>query len=201
MNAEVTYDLYEEPWRWSRSLIIASVIAVALLALWIFVPPALQRFTQTTETPHPDLVATPQPDRPFRLHDATTTSSASYSAPGAVTAATTDEPPRTALSEPQDAHASIEQDGAAPALPPTNALAQTVAPTIWAPIQPSSPPPESAFEADAEPIAHPPLPRGRPHQLTLAGSLAIPLPHPRPFIPTETTGTVPEPTAERPDFF
>jgi hypothetical protein len=215
MNAEVTYDLYEEPTRWSRAVVILCAVAVAVLALWIFVPPALRHFAPASMVPRQKaVIAAPLRDQPAQTVDTATRAAAtksvrsvSYdSAPTAPSAAITAvETPQPALANTPDSESSVAQDSP-PANTPISAaaagqLAQGAPPAVWAPIQPSSPPPASAFEEDAKLITRPPLPRARPHQLSLAGSLGIPLPHPRPFIATETTDSVPETSTDRPDFF
>jgi hypothetical protein len=179
MNADVTYDLYEEPARWSRALVVSCAAAVALLALWIFLVPALQWFAPPAVTPQP------RDDRNTLAEQVSATA-----ATGAETA--------QAMPAPADSQSSLIEDAPVTITTATAQLTPNAA-SVWTPIQP--PPVASPFDSDAEPIARPPLPRARPRQLSITGSLAIPLPHPRPFTPTDTTGTVSETNQERPDFF
>jgi hypothetical protein len=180
MNAEVTYDLYEEPARWSRALVVSCCAAVALLALWIFLVPAIQWFAPAAVTPQPV--------------DDRNTLAEQVSAAAATGA--------EAAPAPADSQSSLIEDAAVTITTATAQLTPNAA-SVWTPLQP--PPMASPFDSDvepnAEPIAQPPLPRARPRQLSITGSLAIPLPHPRPFTPTDTTGTVSETNQERPDFF
>jgi len=216
MNAEVSYDLYEEPVRWSRALLISCIVALALLALWILVPPALRHFAPAAfATRQKAVIHTPWLDQPGRKAVATSSAAPSNSgrsvryepAPAGTSASvTTVETTQSAISDAPGSQLSVVQEASAASAPASattavGQLAQLAPAAVWAPIQPSFPPPASAFEEDAEPIARPPLPRARPHELTLAGTLGIPLPHPRPFIATETTGSVPETDPGRPDFF
>jgi hypothetical protein len=216
MNAEVSYDLYEEPVRWSRALLISCIVALALLALWIVVPPALRHFAPAAfATRHKAVLHTPLLDQSARKVAAmgnaapsNSVRSVRYEATPADTSAsvTTLESTQSAIPDAPGSQLSVVREASvasAPASATTTVgqLAQLAPPPVWAPIQRSWPPPASAFEEDAEPIARPPLPRARPHELTLAGGLGIPLPHPRPFIATETTGSVPETDPGRPDFF
>jgi hypothetical protein len=216
MNAEVSYDLYEEPVRWSRALLISCIVALALLALWILVPPALRRLAPGAFAPRQKAVIhTPWLDQSARKVAATSNAAPSnsvrsdrYERTPADTSApvTTVGTTQSTIPDAPGSQLSVVREASvasAPASATTTVgqLAQLAPPGVWAPIQRSSPPPASAFEEDAEPIARPPLPRARPHELTLAGGLGIPLPHPRPFIATETTGSVPETDPGRPDFF
>lgn len=216
MNAEVSYDLYEEPVRWSRALLISCIVALTLLALWILVPPALRRFAPATFAPRQKAVIhTPWLDQPARKVVATSNAAPSNSLrsvreeptpAGTSASATTVESTRSAIPDAPDSQLSVVREASVASAPASatatvGQLAQLAPPAVWAPIQRPSPPPASAFEEDAEPIARPPLPRARPHEVTLAGGLGIPLPHPRPFIATETTGSVPETDPGRPDFF
>src|SRR5215475_13016307 len=83
MNAEVTYALYEVPSRWSRLFVIASAIAVVILALWILVPIAMSRFAPATAAhskadihiaPKSDSMATQRSERPAQTSVAATNS-------------------------------------------------------------------------------------------------------------------------------
>lgn len=183
MNAEVTYDLYEEPARWSRALVVSCSAAVALLALWIFFVPAIQWFAPPAVTPQPG-------------EDSNTL--AEQVSAAAATGAETAQP----MPAPANSQSSLIEDAPVTITTATAQLTPNAA-SVWTPLQP--PPVASPFNSDAgpnaEPIAQPPLPRPRPRQLSITGSLAIPLPHPRPFTATDTTGTVSETNQERPDFF
>src|SRR5262249_752461 len=61
MNAEVAYDLYEEPSRWSRVVLVFSIIAVVVFALLVVVPPVLSRLLPTSAPPHHKEMAAPPP--------------------------------------------------------------------------------------------------------------------------------------------
>ncbi|MBO0755344.1 MAG: hypothetical protein J2P54_05755, partial [Bradyrhizobiaceae bacterium] len=94
----------------------------------------------------------------------------------------------------------VPQAPAAPA--PTNNGPPREKRSAWAAAVQTAPVPGPTLdEVDAEPVAPPPLPRVRPHHVTVAGIAAIPLPPPRPIIPAETASTDREPTHERFDPF
>jgi hypothetical protein len=208
MNAEVVYDLYEEPSRWSRVVVVCCIILVAILALWIVAPPLLSRLLPTSEPPlHKDIVAPP----PAQTIVAITKSAREGTADPAMVPAATVSAPAPATPIATDTRSSTPptsgQDG--PTTPETavrpaenaSTTADSVSVAVWSGPQVvhSAGPAALAREADAEPVARPPLPRARP-RLTVAGTLPIPLPHPRPFIPTpEATESAPATIIERPN--
>jgi hypothetical protein len=210
MNAEVAYDLYEEPSRWSRVVIVCGIIAVVVLALLVFVPPVLSNLLPTSAPPHhKELVAPP----PAQTIVAITKSARTVSAdPAEIVPSTAASTPTTSIAA--DTSLSIAaKTGQAAVDPPvpvaavesagnTSSVDESVSVATWPTIHTvhTLRVTASAIEADAEPVAPPPLPRARPH-LRLAGTPAIPLPHPRPFIPTpEDAASVPETILERPDY-
>jgi hypothetical protein len=214
MNAEVAYDLYEEPSRWSRVAIVCCIIAVVIFALLVFVPPVLSNLLPTSAPPHHKEIVAPSPAQTIVAitksartvsadpagiapTTATSTPTTSIAADPSLSMATTTEqaaanPPMPAAAVPSAGNTSSADESVSVATSvatwPTIHTVHTLSPAV------------PALEADAEPVARPPLPRARPH-LTLAGTPAIPLPHPRPFIPTpEATASVPETILERPDY-
>jgi hypothetical protein len=210
MNAEVTYDLYEERSRWSRAVVIGCVIAVVLLALWIFVPPFLTRIAASH---HKDstfaIVASPQ-QQPVRIISIDKSPTRHPSDDVARPVAT------GSIAAIDVSHSPAPGDAASPSpiapdAPVANAQVREI-PTAaassamgvgtsdaWAPSAPATAA-ESSFEAEISAAAPPRLPRARPH-LTAAGTLPIPLPQPRPFIPTEdSSSALPDVAHERPDY-
>jgi hypothetical protein len=208
MNAEVTYDLYQEPPRWSRVLVIACVIAVALLALWIFVPPFFTRIA--APAPHQKdskfAIVAPQPSTVRTISiDKTPTRFESDDvarpvATGSVSVIDVSPPPPGGAVSPapsaQDAPVSSMQVKEAPA---ASAAIGASTSDAW-PTTAPGPAAESSFDAEIPAITPPRLPRARPH-LTAAGTRSIPLPLPRPFIATEdSSSTLPDVPHERPDY-
>jgi hypothetical protein len=213
MNAEVTYDLYEEPSRWARALVIGSVIAVALLALWIFVPPFLARIVGQPAAPHHKdgkFAASAQLEQPVRTIPIDK-SPRRFTAADVAPAETTSVVSVIAVQQsPSGASSpsSIEENVTAsvaqiPETPTATTNPQTTvnAREAWiSPPSSSSATPDSALETEGSVINPPRLPRARPH-LTAAGTLPIPLPLPRPFIPTaEDSSAPPETPTPRPDY-
>jgi len=210
MNAEVAYDLYEEPSRWSRVVIVCGIIAVVIFALLVFVPPVLSNFLPTSAPPHHKEIIAPSPAQTIV---AITKSARTVSADraGIVPSVATSTPTSPIAADTSlSTAAKTEQAAADPPVPVaavetagnTSSVDESASVATWPTIHTvhSVSIAASAVEADAEPVARPPLPRARPH-LTLAGTLAIPLPHPRPFIPTpEATESAPETILERPDY-
>jgi hypothetical protein len=211
MNAEVTYDLYEEPSRWSRVVIVCCIIAVVIFALLVFVPPVLSNFLPTSTPPHHTEFAAPSPAQTIVT---ITKSARTVSAdPAAIAPTTATSTPTTSIAADTSLSiaATTEQAAVDPPVPvaavqsagDTSSVDESASVATWPTIHTvhTLRVTTSPIEADAERVPRPPLPRARPH-LTLAGTPAIPLPHPRPFIPTPeaTAASVPETIFERPDY-
>jgi hypothetical protein len=206
MNAEVTYDLYEERSRWSRIVVIGCVTAVVLLALWIFVPPFLTRIAAPHHKDSKFAIVTPPPQQPVRIisidKSPTRVPSDDVARPvatGSISAIDVSQssaqgdaasPSPTA----QGASAQVRETPIAAASPPLGVTTSDA----WAPYAPGAAA-ESSFQAEISAAPPPRLPRARPH-LT-AGTFPVPLPQPRPFIPTEeSSSTLPDVAHERPDY-
>jgi hypothetical protein len=160
---------------------------VVIFALWVFVPAALEYFAPSPQAAEPDestsrpIVFDPAPSPVASTDIAAAAGSADKriatdTAPQMVDAARTTD---TSIQDAPTATATLS--------------ASRAVTSLWHA-------PESAMPADAEPIAKPPLPRTRPHDLMTDGTLAIPLPRVRPDIPTDTTATVPDAPSDRQDF-
>ena len=196
MSGEITYDLLEES-AWSRVIVgcvIAGITAAVLAVLWFFSSSminhlsyrmsrrpgaAIERQTQASV-----LASTPSNIRVIAL-DGTSAkrSSAIWTAPPL------DPLPSATQNEP----ASQQSDLPQPAAIISSSQQSTQADTKpWTPLQASFQ--STVSDADPQPIAHPPLPRTRPH-LTPIGTLTIPLPHPRPLLASDEPAVV----AEEPD--
>jgi len=187
MNAEVTYDRYNEPPRWAVPVVIVCFIAVVMFALWVFVPAALEYFA-----PNPEAAATDETaSRPIVFDPAPSQVASSDIA--ASVARSADSVVATDTAPPVDAPRATET----PVQDEPATTATLPAPHEVASAWPAS---ASATPVDAEPIAKPPLPRTRPRDLMTDGTLAIPLPRARPDIPTDTTATVPDAPTDRQDF-
>jgi hypothetical protein len=209
MNGRVTRALYEEPSRWSRLVVICCTVVAALLTILIALPPLLSLVAYRSVTPqHTEIVGTASPDRTTATASLDESSQNSKPAPSAgieppqnakpdASAAnvpvtiesrvvTTEEEPRTVESSDTAAPPLAAQD-LPPPMPTTDGQSTEKA-LASAPIQ-STPAPGSALDADTELVARPPLPRARPHRVKLAGIAGIPLPPPRPVVPTDGAGT------------
>jgi hypothetical protein len=184
MNAEVTYDRYNDPPRWAVPVVIVCFIAVVIFALWVFVPAALEYFAPSPQAAAPDeSTARPIVFDPAPSPVASTDIAAA--AGSADTVVAKDTPPQT-VDAPRTADASTQDS-------------EITTATLPAPHAVISPAPDAATPAAAAPIARPPLPRMRPRDLMTDGTLVIPLPRARPDIPTDTTAIVPDAPADRQD--
>ena len=203
MNAQVTRALYEEPPRWSRIVVISCTIVAALLTFLIALPPLLSLVAPKSVT-HPILSA-PLPDR---TDDADSPDQLSRSMPAMPTSPVGNTPTAPASSVDTTAEASPAVDSSAagppPSIaqePPAPATSGRLTERAQALAMQSLLAPEPVFEVDTEPVAQPPLPRARPHQMTVAGIVGVPLPLPRPFIPTDAGATDRETSRQRIDPF
>jgi hypothetical protein len=187
MNAEVTYDRYNDPPRWVGPVVIVCFVAVVIFALWVFVPAAMEYFAPSPQATEPDESAS----RPIVFD----TAPSPVASPDIAAAVARSAGSAVAIdTAPQAADASRAVETPVEDAPATTATlpAPHDAAASWAAS-------ESATPADALPIARPPLPRMRPRDLMADGTLAIPLPRARPDIPTDTTATVPDAPADRQD--
>jgi len=188
------------PSRVSRVVVIASTLAVALIAAWVFAPILLANYTGATATvaavPKAQLIA---PERAAPRVAMTQAAAATTQAPSTTAiAATETETTASTASTAQPATQQVASAGSGTTAPwPTEAPAwPNNAPVVNVPatettindqrsdtMQLASTSAATATNDTAE-TPHVPLPRSRPSR-TIAAHLMIPLPRPRPDIETD----------------
>lgn len=215
MTGRDTPALYEDPSRISRMVVISCAVVAALLTFLMILPPLLSLLGHRSVTPprneidngasttrsaaaasldQPSPMAKPimpQPAKPIPP-------AGDVPATGNAGTAAIAETPRPFVSSGAETPQRVPQEPPAPASnghSPENPLASAAA------VMQSTPDPGPALDVDAEPAAPPPLPRVRPHHVTVARFAATPLPPARPFIPTDAASSVREATHERFDPF
>lgn len=202
--------LYEDPSRLSRMVVISCAVVAALLTFLMILPPLLTVFghrsvkidnpastartaaaaslDQLSQTAKPTAPQTANPIPP---------AGAVPAASGSSTAAIA-ETSRPVVSSGVETPQRVPPE---PPAPPTNGRSPENPSAAWVATIQSPPDPGPTVEVDAEPVAPPPLPRIRPHHMTVDAIAAIPLPSPRPAVPTESASTDREATHERLDPF
>jgi hypothetical protein len=198
--------LYEDPSRISRMVVISCAVIAALLTFLMILPPLLSLLGHRSVAPSRNEIDNAAP---------TTRTAASASldqlsrtakpispqntkliplagdvpADGeSSTAAIITEPSHPIVSNGADTPQWAPQESPGPALAPATNERSPEKPPAWVA---ATQPPDAGLtlEVEAEPVAKPPLPRVRPHHVTVASIAAIPLPRPRPSIPTEAAST------------
>jgi hypothetical protein len=211
MTSRDTPAIYEDPSRLSRMVVISCAVVAALLTFLMILPPLLSLFGhRSVTTPHNDNAASTartaaaasldqlsQTAKPIPPQTAKPVPPAGAPAAKDSSTAAIAETSRTVVSSGVEAPQSVPPE---PPAPPTNGRSPEN-PSAWVAAIQSKPDPGPTAEVDAEPVAPPPLPRIRPHHVTVAGVAAIPLPPPRPAAPTESASTDRESTHERLDPF
>jgi hypothetical protein len=186
--------LYEDPSRLSRMVVISCAVVAALLTFLIILPPLLSLLGHSSVTaPHHEIDAAGSTARDgvaASLDDLSRTAKPTspaddVTAPRDSSTAAIAETSRTAVSSGVETPQRVPP----PALAPATDGRSPERPSPWVAAVQSTPDPAPAVDAEAEPVARPPLPRVRPHRVAAAGGAAIPLPPPRPFIPTEAAST------------
>jgi hypothetical protein len=207
MTGRNTPALYEDPSRFSQVVVISCAVVAALLTFLMILPPLLSLLGHRSITP------------PRNEIDNAASTAVSAAAASLDQLSQTAKPTSPAEDTPaagdsgtaaiaETSHAIVSSGVATPErvpqepppAPTTNGRSPEK-PSAWAAALQSPPDPGPTLEVDAEPLAQPPLPRVRPHHVTVAGIASIPLPPPRPFIPTEAASADRETTRLRFDPF
>jgi hypothetical protein len=207
MTGQDSPALYEDPSRISRMVVISCAVIAALLTFLMILPPLLSLLGHRSATPPHNEIDNAAPttrtaaaaslDQLSRTAKPISPQSTnSIPLAGDVpadgdssTAAIITETSHSIVSNGADTPQRAPQESPGPALAPTTNERSPEKPSTWAAAtQPSDA--GLTLEVEAEPVAKPPLPRVRPHHVTVASIAAIPLPRPRPSVPTtEAAGT------------
>jgi hypothetical protein len=198
--------LYEDPSRISRMVVISCAVIAALLTFLMILPPLLSLLGHRSVTPPHNEIDNAAPttrtaasaslDQLSRTAKPISPQNAKLIPLGgdvpadgeSSTAAIITEPSHPIVSNGADTPQWAPQESPGPALAPATNERSPEKPPAWVA---ATQPPDAGLtvEVEAEPVAKPPLPRVRPHHVTVASIAAIPLPRPRPSIPTEAAST------------